>query len=356
MHYLIIFLAIVGGGVLLTYGANILVDNSSKLAQSWKISPIVVGLTIVAFGTSAPEFTVNVLSSVQGHPEIAMGNIVGSNIFNILIILGICALIKPLSIPKEIVKKDMPLLLLFTLLTWFWIQDNVLSFWEGFIFVSVLFYYTFYLIIDSRNNIETHEIPKNLPPQTLLMFWVFFGLVLLVSGAKVFLYGAVEIANIFQVPKSVIALTIIAVGTSLPELAASLIATIKGEKEIAIGNVIGSNIFNLLGALGTSALVSPSGLPVELSMKSVDAKVMFATTALTMPLFIYRPFLSRIVGVVFVFLYVLYTYYLYLLSVKPEEISSYSNVVMSYFLPIAVIILFAEAISNKVRHIHSRKK
>jgi len=254
------------GFVLLIKGADLLVDGSSSIAKKLKISSIVIGLTIVAFGTSAPEFIVNIFATAQGNTEIAIGNILGSNIANILLILGVASIIYPITAKKNTVLKEIPFSLLAALLVGFVANDIILDGGtssaitriDGLVFLSfftIFLYYTFGISKSTDDVIETGEIKNySYVKSTAFIILGFLGLVI---GGKWIVDGAVKIAELFNVSQSLIGLTVVAIGTSLPELATSAVAAYKKQSDIAIGNIVGSNIFNIFWILGFSALIRP---------------------------------------------------------------------------------------------------
>ncbi len=254
------------GFALLVKGADFLVDGASSVARKFKISSLVIGLTIVAFGTSAPELIVNILASLQGNTEIAIGNVLGSNIANIFLILGIAALIYPLKTKENTVWKEIPLALLAAVLLGIlandvWIDgglDSELTRSDGLVFLAffiVFLYYTFG--ISKVTGSESSELELKELSMLKSTLYILAGLLGLVLGGKWIVDGAVELAEAFDISQSVIALTVVAIGTSLPELATSAVAAYKKQSDIAIGNVVGSNIFNIFWILGSSALIRP---------------------------------------------------------------------------------------------------
>lgn len=279
MQLFVTILALVVGVLVLGYGADVFVASASKLARRFGISPVVIGLTVVAFGTSAPEMAVNILAAMNGNSAIAFGNVVGSNTFNVLVILGMCTLIKPLVIQGQLLKIDTPLMVVTSMLLWWMGQDGALSRSEAAIFCLGIIGYTALqvkLAMKERASVKaefSQEFNEGGPaPRNILL--LLGGLVLLIIGARMFVYGAVELARLWGISESVIALTIVSAGTSLPEVATSVAATLKGEKEIAIGNVVGSNIFNILAVLGISGMLSPKPLIADLPMQQIDIPVM----------------------------------------------------------------------------------
>jgi cation:H+ antiporter len=320
-EYLAIVGYLVGGLVVLTYGADILVRGASGMALRFGISALVVGLTVVAFGTSAPEMAVSVAGALKGEADLAIGNVVGSNIFNILFILGASALIVPLTIDRQLIRFDVPLMV-FSVLLMYGMSLNGIQFVEGFILFGGLLFYVAFQVAQSRKQSNQQkgefEMEASLQPKQkvwVLVGLVLIGLVMLVVGSKFFVSGAVSLAKIWGVSDLVIGLTIVAVGTSLPEVATSLMAAFKGERDIAVGNVVGSNIFNTFGVLGATALVSPRGLVVSETALKFDIPVMIITCALCLPLFWMGQVLNRWKGLLFFSGYIAYTSYLILSQV-----------------------------------------
>jgi cation:H+ antiporter len=305
------------GFVLLTYGAARLVDGSSALALRLRLTPLVVGITVVAFGTSAPELVVSIRATLGGSSEIAIGNVIGSNIANIALILGITALIRPMTgIHRDILKVDVPLMIFVTLAASLFILDDVIGRIEGVILVTGLFAYIVFNIRRART------LPKELVTQrvevpdeaagemslTKAWIWVLAGLALLVLGGELLVKGAVEVASQLGVSEAVIGITIVSVGTSLPELATSAVAAIKKEGDIAVGNIIGSNVFNLLSILGITALIHPLD---SSSFSLVDLAVMLGLTLLIWPLMRRGLELNRLEGGLLLLIYVSYMFWLF---------------------------------------------
>lgn len=309
MNLVIIIIALIAGVAVLGYGADLFVNGASKLARRFGISPLVIGLTVVAFGTSAPEMAVNILAAAQGNSAIAMGNVVGSNIFNIMIILGACALIHPLLVGTQLIKIDIPIMAAVSALCWWFGQDGLLQPWEAALFFVGIVGYTFLQVKLAMKERATQEYQQEFSqsgPAGRNILLLILGLVLLIVGARLFVYGAVEVARLFGISESVIALTIVSAGTSLPEVATSVAATLKGEKEIAIGNVVGSNIFNILAVLGVSGLVAPSPLIVDHFMQNIDIPVMLLVSVTMLPLVKWRGKFERPIGVLYLLGYIGY--------------------------------------------------
>ena len=313
--FLTYFLFIIGFVVLIK-GADLLVDGSSSLAKRFKVSDIAIGLTIVAFGTSAPELVVNIFASFAGSNEIAIGNIFGSNISNILLILGITALICPITVRKGTIYKEIPFNLLGVLMLGVALNDmifdgavlSVLSRADGMMlmgFFIIFLYYTFG--IERVSDEEVEKVKRRSLAPSLLMIGA--GMLGLVFGGKWIVDGATDIAFRFGMSEAFVGLTIVAIGTSLPELATSVVAARKGRVDIAIGNVVGSNIFNVLWILGLSSAIRPiifhSFLDVDLLVVIASTILLFIFTHTTKP---HR--IDRRAGLMFVLLYVVYIIYL----------------------------------------------
>lgn len=310
---LAILLVILGGGALVL-GAHWLVSGASKLAVGVGISPLVIGLTVVAFGTSAPELAVSVASAATDAPEIAIGNVVGSNIFNILLILGCSAVITPLIIASRLVRLDIPLMVLASLVTWWFCADGTISRGEGAGLFVALIIYTVWLIRSGDTADEevalSDDGDQTAPPwkqsKAFQVGLIVVGLASLVAGSQMMVSGAVSIAEYLGISAAVIGLTIVAGGTSLPELATSVMAARAGQRDIAVGNVIGSNLFNLLGVLGLSAVVSQGGLPVAATFLRFDLPVMVLVAIILMPMAIRGRRIGRTAGAFLLVGYVVY--------------------------------------------------
>ncbi len=312
MDSLQIILFLVGGLILLVAGGEILVRGSVGLAKKFNVSPLIIGLTIVSFGTSSPELLVSIKASVSGYGAISLGNVIGSNIGNIAIILGIASLIYPIAISKQIIKKEMPILIVVTLISILFLLDGKLTRLEGAIFFAGLIVYVYfgYKLSKQHSNeiVYSPEVEATKPMNVwLAILLILGGLALLVYGGNLFVDGAVAIAKKFNLSEAVIGLTIVAVGTSLPELFTSLIAAIKKEADIAIGNIIGSNIFNLIGILGLTAIIRPIEAP---QINLIDFGMMMLLTLFLFPLLKTGMKLSRLEGLFLISVYVGYVVYL----------------------------------------------
>lgn len=286
------FLLLIAGFVLLGVGAETLVRGSSQLAIRLGIAPMVVGLTIVAFGTSAPELAVSIDAALSDKSALALGNVVGSNIANIGLILGVTALISPITIEASLVRRQVPLMIGVSLLLCLLLIDDVIGFMDGLILVSGLLAYLGYNYFSASTNLNQLEesfdpsqfLPVKPGAQNSNRFLINFilivgGLALLIYGSHIFVASAVVLAELFGVSEAVIGLTIVAVGTSVPELATSVIAALRKQPDIAVGNVIGSNLFNILAILGITALIS-SISAVQFSVVDLGIMVVFAAALL----------------------------------------------------------------------------
>lgn len=254
------------GLVALFFGGEYLVRGATAIAKHFRLSPMVIGLTIVGFGTSAPEMLVSVQAALAGQPAIAIGNVLGSNIANILLILGISALIAPLIIPVRKLWRDLGFMLLATAVIWVMLLDGDVTRLDGALLIGGLL--IFLIVAFMTGKVEPEEANEGDIPQWKAWAMTLGGLVVLVIGARLLVDSSTEIARAFGISEAVIGLTIVAVGTSLPELATSVIAAIRKQTEIAVGNIVGSNIFNIFGILGTTALIAP--IPSDPRFASVD--------------------------------------------------------------------------------------
>jgi cation:H+ antiporter len=342
-------LLFVGGLVLLVLGANLLVRGASGLALALGISPLAVGLTVVAFGTSAPEVAVSVGAVLSGRTDIATGNVVGSNIFNVLAILGSSALIVPLSVDRQLIRQEVPIMIGASVLLLALGADGRIGLTDGGMLVVLLIAYTAFLLVQSRRETRAAQAGTNAPlPPPAQRAWnaslpaqiafVVAGLAALVLGSDWLVTAAVAFAKALGVSDLVIGLTIVAAGTSMPEVATSIAAALKGERDIAVGNVIGSNIFNILGCLGFSALVSGSqGLSVAPALLAFDIWVVLAVALACLPVFVTGREIARWEGVVFLLYYAAYAAYLVLAAQQHDALPAFSAAMMSFVVPITVV-------------------
>ena len=324
-------------------GAELLVRGAARLSLSFGISPLVIGLTVVAFGTSAPEMAVSVDAALSGKVDVAVGNVVGSNIFNILVILGASALIVPLAVHAQVIRQEVPVMIAATLAFALIAIDGRIGFAEAGVLFSALIAYASFLVVQSRREgrAVTDEFAGEMPPPAtwdshwaVQVLLVIGGLVLLVLGADWLVDAAVSFARALGVSDLVIGLTIVAAGTSLPEVAASLTAALRGERDIAVGNVVGSNIFNLLGCLGLAGLVAPEGLLVAPELLRIDLWVMVAATLACLPVFLYRHEIRRWQGGLFIAAYAGYAIFLVLSAQRHALLDTYKLVLVWGALPV----------------------
>lgn len=308
MELVLNLLFLAGGIAALYYGADYLVKGGVDIAGRLGISPLVIGLTLVAFATSAPELAVSVSAALEGNPDIALGNVVGSNIANIGLILGVCACILPLNVNAQLLKNDVPVMIAAAVgAAGFYFFCGGINRIAALVFFVAFLIYTVWSIFNSRNNPEKEEKTSSKYPLYLAIIIVIASFGVLVGGAKIFLKGAVFFAKILNMSDAVIGLTVAAVGTSLPEFATSVVASFKGEKDIAIGNVVGSNILNIFCILGLTGIVKPIE---NASVSIVDFAVMIIFTVLLSVMMFTGRRLNRIEGAVLTAFYIGYTVYL----------------------------------------------
>ncbi|MGB5735423.1 MAG: calcium/sodium antiporter [Thiohalocapsa sp.] len=343
----VILLGLVG----LIIGGDLLVRGASKLAAAARISPLVIGITVVSFGTSAPELAVTVQAAIAGSPELAVGNVVGSNIANVLLILGAAALIAPLAVQSRIVKVDLPMIFGAALAFWLMALDGVISWVDGAILFAALLVYLVWSI--KQGSGEQEEVqqqfsdaaeqkskqPKGgktmrLAKQGLLLVG---GLVILVISAQGMVAGSTEIARHFGVSDLVIGLTVVAIGTSLPELVASVVASWRGQGDIAVGNVVGSNLFNILAVLGIGAMVAPDGIPVPRDALYLDIPIMIAVTFACLPVFFTGCRINRAEGAVLLGYFIAYTTYVVMGATDASYTRSFEIAMLGFVIPITLL-------------------
>lgn len=342
------------GFAFLIVGAEALVRGASRLASTFGIPSLIIGLTVVAYGTSAPELAVSIFSSYNAQTDIAMGNIVGSNIFNVLFILGLSALITPLIVSRQLIRLDVPLMVGISLLTLGLGADGKISRIDGILLFSGAVLYTFLLIYLGRKEDkkipQKHNTPGNGKNSLPASKWfvniglIIGGIILLVLGSRWLITGATEIALYLGISELVTGLTIIAAGTSLPEVATSVIASIRGERDIAVGNVVGSNMFNLLFVLGIAGIVSPDGITVSDTVLWFDLPVMTAVAIACLPVFFTGNLIARWEGGVFLSYYVAYTLYIFLAATQHKSLAFYSTAMLYFVIPLTVLTLIVVSI------------
>ena len=341
------------GLVALITGARALVRGASKLALSFGISPLVVGLTIVAFGTSAPEIAVSVGAVLDGRTDMAVGNVVGSNIFNVLFILGLSALIAPLLVNAQLIRQEVPIMIGASVLLIALAVDGRIGRFESVLLLALLAAYTVFLIVQSRRETQAtrDEYADAVPPDRAWdRHWaaqvglVLVGLVLLVIGSDWLVEAAVAFARALGVSDLVIALTIVAAGTSMPEVATSVTAALKGERDIAVGNVVGSNTFNILGCVGASGLVAAGGLPVPAAALAFDLWVMLAVAFACLPVFLTGRQIARWEGGLFVGYYFAYAAFLVLAARQHQALPAFSAAMLSFVVPLTIVTLLVSVL------------
>jgi cation:H+ antiporter len=334
---------------LLIVGAEALVRGASRLAAAVGITPLVIGLTVVALGTSSPELTVSVLAAYKGaaSANVAVGNVIGSNILNVLLILGLSAVVAPLVVAQKLVRIDVPIMIALSFAILFVGRDGTITRLEAMVLVAALIGYVIFAIRQGREEepaiyTEYEEaFADRTPPHGKLrdVALIVAGLVMLVLGSRWLVNGAVEIASRFGVSDLVISLTIIAAGTSLPEIATSVLASMKGERDIAVGNVVGSNIFNLLAVLGITGVVAPAGVNVPSAALTFDLPVMIATAIICLPIFFTGYLISRYEALLFLGYYGAYVAYVILAANEHDALPAFSRVMLFYTVPATVLIL-----------------
>lgn len=350
--YLFPLLWMAVGLLVLILGGELLVRGAAALAAIAGITPLVIGLTVVAFGTSAPELAVTARASFVGETDLAIGNVVGSSIFNVLFILGLSALIRPLRIDAQLIRLDVPLMIIASVLMLGMSVDGTINRLDGGMLFALLLVYIVWSVYQSRREsakvrreleqlaeAELPKTPRKMPVQLVL---IVGGLGLLAIGSHWLVYGSVILATAFGVSELLIGLTILAAGTSLPEVATSVMAAIRGQREIAVGNVVGSNIFNVLAVLGISALAAPAGISVNPAALSFDVPVMIAVCFLCLPIFFTGGEIARWEGALFFGCYIAYTTYLVLAATEHDYARPFGQVVLSIFVPMTVILVLID--------------
>jgi len=332
---------IVAGLVLLIAGGEALVRGASTLAARAGISPLVIGLVVVSAATSAPELAVTIDAVLSGEPDLALGNVVGSNIVNILLILGISALVMPLVIKRQLVRFDIPVMVGLSILLVVVSLDGRISVLDGVLLLAGVIGHAVMSIIVSRREVtDSVASPETMPlnskpvPLWLATLLLVAGIGLLVLGARLLVDGAVSIATGLGVSSLVVGLTVVAIGTSLPELATSIIAVRRGERDMAVGNIVGSNIFNIGMVLGLPAIIFGEGIPVPAAAIALDMPLMLATAIALLPIAFTGFVIARWEGGLFVVLYVTYTAYLVLASTQHAALEGFTDVMLWFVLPL----------------------
>jgi cation:H+ antiporter len=350
------------GLVLLIIGAEVLVRGASKLAQAVGLSPLIIGLTIVAFGTSAPEMAVSVRAGLAGNADLSLGNVVGSNIFNVLFILGVSSLITPLIVSTKLVRLDVPVMISASVFMWLMGVDGKIGRMEGIFLFAGICIYTAYLIYQGRRENEPareEKAPESTKSKSALersllanIGLIASGFAVLVLGSNWLVKGAVAIAQYLGVSQLLIGLTVVAAGTSLPEVATSVVAAIHCEREIAVGNVVGSNIFNIMAVLGLSAMVAPEGITVSGIALRFDLPIMTAVAVACLPIFFTGHVISRWEGGLFLGYYLAYTLYLILSAARSDMLPLFGRSMLWFVIPLTTVTLLVVL----VRSMGTRRK
>jgi cation:H+ antiporter len=342
-------LLLVASLALLVLGAELLVRGASRLAVSVGISQLVIGLTVVSYGTSTPELAVSLQAGLAGNTDIAVANVVGSNIFNVLFILGACAAIKPLVVHRQLVRLEVPIMIAASVLLLALSWDGKLGGWDGAVLFLGIAVYTVWAIRRSRKeealaagagasgSAASEKPHKTARRMAAPVGYVLTGLALLVLGARWLVEGAVLLASAMGVSDVVIGLTVVAAGTSLPEVFTSLVATLRGERDIAIGNVVGSNIYNILAIVGICGILTPGGLNVAPSMINFDMEVMIAVAVACLPVFFTGYSIARWEGWLFLGCYAAYTAYLIMDATGHDALPVFSQIMLIFVLPLLAV-------------------
>ena len=312
------YVILIIGFILLIKGADFFVEGCASMAKILRVPTIIIGLTIVAFGTSAPEATVSISASIRGANDIAISNVVGSNIFNLLVVIGICAVLKPIPVRREILRRDFPFSILITILLLIFCADqffrgntasNMLGFWDGVILLLLFALFVFLMVRSALKNREEPAEDYEILPLWKSLVFIVGGLAGVILGGNMVVEGATEIARSFGLSENLIGLTIIALGTSLPELVTSVVAARKGENDLAVGNIVGSNIFNILLILGASSAI----IPVAVSTESLyDMIILIVVSTISYLFAIRKKSLNRLEGSAMLLMYAAYLAYIIL--------------------------------------------
>ncbi|MHB1327672.1 MAG: calcium/sodium antiporter [Gemmatimonadales bacterium] len=348
---------LLAGATLLIAGAEILVRGASRLAAAIGVSPLVIGLTVVAFGTSSPELAVSVQASVAGEPDIALGNVVGSNIFNVLFILGLSAVITPLVVAKQLVRLDVPLMIGVSILLFVLALDGSIGRIDGFVLTAGIIAYCLFIFRKSMQEVSAANSEAESPRRSMRVHQrllniglVIVGLAMLMLGSRWLVTSAVSIAEALGVSKLVIALTVVAAGTSLPEVATSVVASLKGERDLAVGNVVGSCLFNILAIMGLSSIVASNGIPVAPAVLRFDLPVMIAVSIACLPIFFTGYRIARWEGFLFLAYYAGFTLYLILDSADHDALPAFSAMMGLFVIPLTLVtllVLTVRALKNR---------
>ena len=353
---LINVIELLSGLVLLLIGAELMVRAAVRLAERLHVRPLIIGLTIVALGSSAPQMTVSLQAALTDNPDIAVGSVVGSGIFNILVTLGLSALIIPLRVSRQLVRLDIPLMIGASLLVFILAWNKDLGRFDGVLLLGALALYLGLLLRQSRHSTRPHGARPQDTQQSWLIsvLMILAGLAMLVFAGRLLLGAAVVVATDLGLSERVIGLTVVAVGTSLPELATSLIAALRGQRDIAVGNVIGANLFNLLGVLGLTALLAPTPLSVSPNALDFDLPVMLGVAALCLPVFYSGYRVTRAEGLLLLGLYLVYGLHVVSFTTGMPLAGKLERLMLFYVLPSLLTFLLFTSIRAWRRQHHKR--
>jgi len=340
---------LIAGLALLVYGADLLVRASSALAESFGIPKLIVGLTVVAFGTSAPELAISLQSAYSGYPDILVGNIIGSNIANILLILGIAALIYPVKVATKIIRVDVPVMIFCGLLMLVVSLNGIIGFFDALILIVVLSIYLYLLASEAKYSMQNHINGIEKISRIKESFLLIIGLVMLIYGADLMVKSAVSIAKAFGMSELIIGLTIVAVGTSLPEVAAAVAAMLRKEPEMVVGNVLGSNILNILAVIGITGLFFPDVIAIQQQAFRFDIPIMLVTFFACLPIFFTGYSISRWEGALFLAYYCAYIIFLVLYATDHAAYNYVKNGMLFFVIPLTFITLFVIAYRQRLK-------
>jgi cation:H+ antiporter len=353
---------LIAGLALLIFGAEVLVRGAARLSSALGVSPLIVGLTVVAYGTSSAELAACLRSTHAGQGGLAVGIVVGSNIFNVLFVLGFSALFIPLSVTKRLIRLDVPIMIAVSVLLYLLALDGVIGRWDGLLLLAGIVGYTLFTVLGARREqsqtwlvsevpalAEIKQTSRRPPSLVIQILFIVVGLVMLVLGARWFVSGAVSLAEGLGVSETVIGLTIVAVGTSLPEAATSIVAALRGKPEIAVGNIIGSNIANVLLVMGVTGLVAPHGVDVPLSALKFDIPVMIAVAVSCLPVFFIGGRIERWEGGLYLLYYFAFVLYLILEAGHHQALPAFDAVMAFFVLPVSII-AYIVLTARRARH------
>lgn len=344
-------LLFITGLILLIAGAELFLNSVDKFGIAWRISPLIMGLTVVAFATGAPELAISLQAAAEGKPDLVLGNIIGSNISNILLILGVAGLLSPLAIKNRVIKRDIPIVLSASILLYILSMDGYLTMADGFIILAALMGYSVFIWRQikgdrkSNNLKEVEEAAKEILEKNAGWFYtknillLLVGLVMIVAGSRLMVDAAVTIAEVLGVSELIIGLTIVSIGTSLPEVATSMAASRKGDADTAVANVLGSNLYNILLTLGLTIVVAPGALKVSADAIYFDMPIMILVVIACLPLFWPGKELGRVEAAGFLFYYISYMGYLVMLAMQHPLKDLFEQVMIWGLIPLTIVLI-----------------